>query len=305
VADKAREGLLYGIAAYVLWGVVPFYFAPLMRMNIRPEEVLAHRVVWSLAFLLPIVSFAGRWRDVHACFQKPSIVGLLFVSALLIAANWLVYILCVANGRITHASLGYYLTPLVSVLLGRLVFRERLRLWQSVAVALATGGVVYLVVAGKEFPWLGLTLAFSFGFYGLVRKQVPVDGLVGLSMETLLLAPITFAFIITWAFQGTLAFATQSRSLDLLIALGGVVTAAPLLCFGQAARRLSLTTLGFLQFLSPSLQLVFAVTLFGEPFTRERGISFLLIWSAVALFAFDSWRGHRQTHAELEPVTET
>ena len=138
-----------------------------------------------------------------------------------------------------------------------------------------------------------------------MRKQVPVDGLVGLSVETLLLAPIALGFVIAWAVQETLAFGTQSRGLDVLIACGGVVTAAPLLCFGQAARRLSLTTLGFLQFLSPSLQLVLAVTFFGEPFTRERGISFLLIWSAVALFAFDSWRGHRQTHAELEPVTET
>jgi len=305
VTDKAREGLLYGIAAYVLWGVVPFYFAPLMRMDVRPEEILTHRVVWTLVFLLPIVSFAGRWRDVRACFQKASVFGPLFVSAFLIAANWLVYILCVANEKIVHASLGYYLTPLVNVLLGRLFFRERLRLWQSIAVALAAGGVAYLVFAADEFPWLGLTLAFSFGFYGLVRKQVPVDGLVGLSVETLLLAPITFGFIIAWAFQGTLAFGTQSRSLDVLIALGGVVTAAPLLCFGQAARRLPLTTLGFLQFLAPSLQFVAAVTFFGEPFTRERAVSFLLIWSAVALFAFDSWRGHRQTHAELEPVTET
>lgn len=303
--DKTREGLLYGIAAYALWGVVPFYFAPLMRLDVRSEEILAHRVVWSLAFLLPIVSFAGRWGDVRTCFRKPLVSGLLFMSALLIAANWLVYILCVAMEKIVHASLGYYLTPLVSVVLGRIFFRERLRFWQTIAVGLATGGVAYLVFAADEFPWLGLTLAFSFGFYGLVRQQVPVDGLVGLSVETLLLAPIALGCLVAWGLGDRLAFGTQSRGLDALIACGGVVTAAPLLCFGQAARRLSLTTLGFLQFMSPSLQLVLAVAFFGEPFTRERGVSFLLIWSAVALFAFDSWRGHRQTHAELEPVTET
>ena len=305
MADKAREGLLYGVAAYVLWGLVPFYFAPLMRFEIPPGEVLAHRVVWSFAFLIPILSLAGRWRDVGACLRRRSLVLGLFISALLIAANWLVYILCVEANKIVHASLGYFLTPLVSVLLGLLFFRERLRPAQGIALVLAASGVAVLIFVAGEFPWLGLTLAFSFGFYGLVRKKVPVDGLVGLSVETLLLMPISLGFLMAWGLEGRLAFGTRSRGLDLLIACGGAVTAMPLLCFGQAAHRLSLTTIGFLQYLSPSLQFLFAVAFFGEPLTPERVGSFLLIWSAVGLFAFDSWRAYRREHRDIEIITET
>ena len=304
MTDKTREGLLYGIGAYGLWGIVPFYFAPLMKL-VRAEEFIAHRVVWSLVFLAPILAMTGRWRDVQACWRRRQTVLMLLLSALFIAGIWAVYILCVAQGIIVHASLGYFLTPLVNVVLGTIFFGERLRVAQGLAVVVATSGVATLILMAGEFPWLGLSLALSFGFYGLVRKQVPVDGLVGLSVETMVLAPIALGLLIYWKVTDTLAFGTESRGLDLLIACSGVVTAVPLLCFGQATRRLSLTTLGFFQYLSPSLQFVLAVTVFDEPFTWQRGVSFALIWAAVALFVVDSWQAYRREHRETAPVTET
>lgn len=303
MVGKTREGLLYGIGAYGLWGIVPFYFKPLMGL-VRPDEVLAHRIVWSLAFILPILWLTGRWRAVRTCLLQRELFLLLLASAILIAVNWYVYVLCVAWDIIVHASLGYFLTPLVNVLLGRLFFGERLRPWQALAGLVAAGGVVNLMIAAGEFPWLGLVIAFSFGCYGLVRKKAPVDGLVGLSVETLLLTPVALGALVLWALNGSLDFATHSRGLDLLIACSGPVTALPLVCFGQAARRLSLTTLGFFQYLSPSLQFLIAVTVYGEDFRLARVVSFVLIWAAVAVFVFDSWRAYRTGQRPAEPVTE-
>lgn len=301
--DKTREGLLYAIGAYGLWGIVPLYFKPLTD-QVRPEEVLAHRIVWSLVCLLPILWLAGRWPALKDCLRDRPTFALLFVSAILIAANWYFYVLCVAWNIIVHASLGYLLTPLVNVLLDRLFFGRRLRALQLLAAALATGGVATMIVAAGEFPWLGLVIAGSFGFYALVRKKTPVDGLVGLSVETLVLTPIALGFLVCWGATEALTFGVQSRGLDLLIACGGPVTAVPLLCFGQAARRLSLTTLGFFQYLSPSLQFVLAVAVYGEDFRPARVASFTLIWVAVGLFAYDSWRAYRQGQREQEVVPE-
>jgi len=303
VTGKTREGLLYGIGAYGLWGIVPFYFKPLMGL-VRADEVLAHRIVWSLAFILPILWLTGRWRAVRTCLRQRELLLLLLASAILIAINWYVYVLCVAWDIIVHASLGYFLTPLVNVLLGRLFFGERLRPLQALAGLVAACGVINLMVAAGEFPWLGLVIAFSFGFYGLVRKKAPVDGLVGLSVETLLLFPVALVALVVWALVGSLEFAAYSRSLDLRIACSGPVTALPLVCFGQAARRLSLTTLGFFQYVSPSLQFLIAVTVYGEDFGPARIVSFVLIWTAVAVFVFDSWRAYRAGQRPAEPVTE-
>ena len=303
MTTKTREGLLYAIGAYGLWGVVPFYFEPLTKL-VRPEEVFAHRIVWSLVFIVPILWLTGRWRAVRTCLRQREILLLLLLSALLIAINWYVYVLCVAWHIIVHASLGYFLTPLVNVLLGRLFFGERLRPLQALAGLVAAGGVVNLMVAAGEFPWLGLIIAFSFGVYGLVRKKAPVDGLVGLSVETLLLTPIALGALIVWGLQGSLVFGVQARALDIAIVCSGPITALPLACFGQAARRLSLTTLGFFQYLSPSLQFMIAVAVYGEDFRPARIASFVLIWSAVALFVFDSWRAYRAGQRAAEPVTE-
>jgi chloramphenicol-sensitive protein RarD len=256
-------------------------------------EVLAHRVVWTLIFLAAIVTIAGRWRELAACFRSPLLLVALAASSLLIAANWFVYLLCVEQRRIVHASLGYFLTPLVSVMLGMIVFRERLRRLQALALVLAVAGVARLLVEADDVPWLGLTLALLFGLYSLVRKVAPVDGLLGLSVETILLLPIAVIFLLLWHQQEALTFGTVSVGLDVFIAAGGIVTAVPLMCFGQAARRLPLTTLGFLQYLSPSLQFLLGVA-FGEPFTAARATCFGLIWAALALFSYDSWRAGRR-----------
>jgi chloramphenicol-sensitive protein RarD len=300
--DKTREGLVYALACYVLWGLVPLYFRPLVDRVPSPEEILAHRIIWSLAFLAIILTFAQRWGDVALCLRTRTLFFALTLSSLFIVANWYVYLVCVASERITHASLGYFLTPLVSVLLGMVVFRERPRPLQWVALALALAGVGRLLLEADDLPWLGLTLAVSFGLYGLVRKLAPVDGLIGLSVETIILMPVALGYLLFWASAGKLTFGNQSLATDVLIASGGVVTALPLLCFGQAARRLPLTTLGFFQYLSPSLQFALAL-IFGEPLTAARSVCFGLIWAALAVFSFDSWRTARQPDpAEAEPI---
>jgi chloramphenicol-sensitive protein RarD len=290
--NTAREGLLYGLGAYVSWGLVPLYFSPLSR-HVPPGEILAHRVVWTLVFLAVIITAAGRWGDLARCLRSRKLLLALTLSAFLIAANWFVYILCVAWGRIVHASLGYFLNPLVSVLLGMIVFRERLRGLQVFALLLAVAGVVRLLFEADDLPWLGLTLAFSFGFYGLVRKLAPVDGLIGLSVETIVLTPLALTFLLALQALGQLTFGNVSAGTDALIACSGVITAIPLLCFGQAARRLPLSTLGFLQYLSPSIQFGLAIAL-GEPITSARLTCFGLIWAALVVFSLDSWRNARR-----------
>ncbi len=282
----SRDGLLYGLAAYGLWGLVPVYFKAVAHVS--PFEVLAHRVVWSVVFLAAVVTLLRRWPDLGRCLRRPRLMTALFVSAVLIAVNWLVYIHGVGTGRIVHTSLGYYITPLVNVLLGLLVFRERMRPTQWAALGLATAGVLILVFAAGELPWIALCIAASFGLYGLVRKKAAVDSLVGLTVETLVLLPAALVALAFWASVGTLAWGTADRTTDLLLASSGVVTAVPLLCFGRAARRLPLSTLGFLQYLAPSLQFLQAVFLYDEPFTRERLVSFGCIWTALVLYSLDS-----------------
>jgi len=292
VRDRTREGLLYALGAYGCWGLVPLYFRPLMQ-RVPPDEVLVHRVIWSLVFLALVITWAGRWRELAACFRAGGLLAALTISSALIAANWYVYILCVKQERIVHASLGYFVTPLVSVLLGMIVFRERLRPLQWLALGLAVAGVARLLLEADDVPWLGLTLALSFGTYGLVRKLAPVDGLLGLTVETIVLTPIAVAALLYWQMDGTLVFGNDSLGVDALIAAGGVVTAIPLLCFGQAARRLRLSTLGFFQYLAPSLQFVLGI-LFGEPFTSARAVCFAFIWAGLAAFSYDSWRYARR-----------
>lgn len=287
-----REGLLYGLAAYGWWGLVPLYFDAVR--TVPPREVLAHRVVWSVLFLALLLTLAGRWPELRRCFRSPRVLTALAVSAALIAVNWFVYIYSVVTRQITQASLGYFITPLVSVLLGLVFFRERLRPWQWLAVGLVAGGVGLMTLAADTFPWIALCLAFSFGFYGLLRKTLPVDGVVGLAVETLLLLPPAVGYLIYLGREGQLTLGSRGVGLDALLALGGVVTTVPLVCFVQAARRLPLSTLGFLQYLSPTLQLVLAVTLYGEAMGPDRLGSFVLIWTALGLFTWDSVRAYQK-----------
>ena len=303
---KTREGVVYGLAAYGLWGLVPLYFV--LLKEIWAVELLAHRVLWSALFLAALVLVSGRWDAVSRCFRTARLLLPLSITALLIAANWLVYIFSVNLERIAEASLGYYITPLVSVLIGMAAFRERLRPLQWLALAVAAIGVALMVRSVGEAPWIALTLAVSFGFYGAIRKKVPVDGLTGLTVESCLLVPVGLIYIVCAAYDGSAMVAFDKLGFFTLVALSGVVTAIPLLCFGQAARRLPLSTLGFLQYLAPSIQLGVAVCVFHEQ-PRFGWWDFALIWIALAIFSVDSLLAQRtpapRAAADLTPEPRT
>ncbi len=285
-----RQGIVYGLLSYGLWGLVPLYFKQLSAVSAL--EVLMHRMIWCALFLSIIVTLARRWGDVIRVARTPKLFGLLVLSAFLIAYNWWQYIRCVEGGEIVQASLGYFITPLLSVLIGLIFLGEKMRPLQWLALGVATAGCVWLIVASGQVPLMGLSLAVSFSLYSVVRKKTPVDGLLGLMMETLVLTPMAIVFLAYWHSDGTLVFGSGDRPLDLLIAASGIVTALPLLAFGQAARRLPLSSLGFLQFFSPTIQFLIAVLVFGEPFDRDRAIGFAIIWLGVIAFLVDLWRAH-------------
>jgi chloramphenicol-sensitive protein RarD len=301
VRERTAAGLLYGLAAYGLWGIMPLYFGA-VTPPVGPAELLAQRIVWCFVLLVVVLTLLRRWPDFGRCLRCRRNAGLLVISSGLVAVNWLVYLHGVSTGRIVQTSLGYFINPLFSMLLGVVFFRERLRPWQAVAVLLATVGVVYHVRALAEWPWIALVLAGSFGLYGLVRKVVPVDALVGLTVETLVLLPAAVGFLVWQAAVGSNVFGRQGLRIDLLVLASGVVTAVPLACFGAAARRLPLSTLGFIQYLAPSMQLGLAVARFGEPFTPEHAISFGFIWAGLALFTVESLLARRQPEIPPEMV---
>jgi chloramphenicol-sensitive protein RarD len=306
-ADSARTraGLFYALAAYGMWGIVPLYFKSLPA-NCPAKEMVAQRVLWSAIVLAIVLTALRRWPDFRAAFRSRRTLLMLFTSAYLVAANWLVYIYSTFKGEITQASLGYFILPLVNVVVGLLFFGERLRLAQAIALAIAAGGVVFMTVAQGKLPWIGLTLAFSFAFYGIVRKVVPVDGVVGLSVETVLLAPTAIVLIFIWERAGEMSFGHGNANGDMLIALSGIVTTMPLICFAQAVRRVSLVTIGVIQYLSPSLQLLVAVLFYKEEFTVNHQISFGLIWTGLAIYVVDVIRSvaKRKSSLAQEPVPE-
>ncbi len=299
--QSSRGGLASGLVAYILWGLVPIYFKALG--DVRPIEILANRVLWSVVFLALLLTVVRGWPDLLRCLRSRALVPLLLTSSVLIAANWFVYIYAVATDRIMQTSLGYYVTPLVSVLLGMVFYGERLRPWQWAALALAVAGVLYLALDGGEWPWIALCLALSFGLYGLLRKKAAVSTLTGLSLETAALLPAAIAALAWWGHEGTLALGHIDRRTDALLAASGAITAVPLLFFGLAARRLRLSTLGFLQYIAPSLQFLQAALFFDEPFTPARQVSFGLIWAALAIYSVDSVLAYRRRTTE-EPALE-
>lgn len=287
-ASIDRRGLMLAIGAYAIWGVLPLYFHILT--GVPALQVLAHRVVWSVLLLVGIVVALKRGGAMLAAARGRTLL-LLVASATLIAINWLVYIWAVQHGHVLEASLGYFINPLVNVALGILVLGERLRKWQGIAIGIAAAGVVLMAASGGGSIWISLTLAASFALYGLLRKVAAIDALGGLTIETLLLAPICIAWLAYSVSQGTTGFG-QSLRLDALILLAGVVTATPLLMFAAAARRMPLSTLGLIQYLAPTLQFAVALLL-GEPLRPVHFIVFPLIWAGCALYAWDSLRATR------------
>ncbi len=280
------QGFFLALAAYFWWGLTPLYFREIAAA--QPIEVMSHRVIWSVVLLAVLLLARKRWAEVQETFRNPRIWGWLLVSALLVAVNWLIFIWAIASGKLVEASLGYYINPLVNVLLGVAVLGERLKMVQAFAVGLAALAVGYLTYVGGQFPWIALTLGFTFGFYGLIRKRLPVGAQVGLFAETAMVAPIAIGFLVWGEIKGENVFLSKGWDFDLLLMLAGVVTTVPLVCFAAAARRLNYSTLGIIQYVGPTVNLLLAVFLFGEAFTRVHGISFGVIWFAVAIYSGQS-----------------
>ena len=292
---RRRAGLLFGLGAYLLWGVMPLYFKALAHVSAL--EIVAHRVIWSLAFLAALATIWRRWPAIRAALATGRVLTTLIVTTLLIGINWLTFIYAVVSGHVLEGSLGYYLNPLVNVLLGVVLLKERLTRAQAFATFLAGAGVAVLAAGAGSGLWISLTLASSFALYGFLRKVVAVDSLEGLTIETAILAPFAMGWLLWLSRQGGSAFAAVSLSTDLLLVLGGAVTAIPLLMFTAAARRLPYSTLGFLQYIAPSLQFLLAVLAFGEPLTTAHIVCFAAIWTALAIFSFEGFRSARRERA--------
>ena len=286
--DENSQGIVYGVSAYMLWGCFPLFFA--LFDGVPAYEILVHRIVWSCVFLTLLITLMRRWAPVVNALAHPRRLGRVAGCAVLIALNWGVYIYSVETHHVLQASLGYFLTPLINVALGMLILRERMARLQGVAVALAVVGILVQLVLLGTIPWIAVILALSFGTYGLLRKQVLLDGLSGLFVETLLLLPLALLALAAMAQLELSHFTQDARTLMLLLA-SGVFTAVPLLAFAGAARRLRLATLGFLMYINPSMQFLIAVFVFKEAISSVQLASFALIWLALLLYSWSAWRG--------------
>ena len=288
MGSELRTGLLAALAAYLLWGTLPLYFRALG--HIQPDEMLAHRILWSVPTGLAMVALARSWTTLRALITLRQLAWL-GLSASLIGLNWMIYIWAVSVERVAEASLGYYINPLVSVLLGRLMFSERLRLAQWVSVAIAGIGVVVLTLVLGYLPWVALALCFSFAFYGAIRKKIGVDGRAGFVVEAVILAPLAALWLGHLVGSGQTGLMGEGGWDPLLLIASGPITAIPLICFTVAARRLQFSTIGMMQYLAPTLQFLVAVLVFGEPFTHAHAVAFGFIWLALIIFTTDSLVG--------------
>ena len=290
------------MAAYGLWGLIPLYFKAVA--SVASPEVLAHRALWSFLLLAVIVYLVGRWGEILGKLRDRKLLGILALNAFFIAANWLMFIYAVSTGQVVQASLGYFINPLVSVLLGVVFLHERLRPYQVLSILLAACGVLVLTWLVGEVPWVALTLAGTFALYGLMRKLTPVDGLMSVTVETLFMTPFALLYLGYLASAGNL---TGSRPPTIgLLMLSGPVTTVPLLFFAAAARRLPLSTLGILHYLTPTLQFLVAVLVFDEPFSTPQMISFACIWTALGIFTADSFHAARRSRlATAELIVES
>jgi chloramphenicol-sensitive protein RarD len=287
-AGSHRGGLPYALAAYTIWGFVPLFFK--LLESVPAVEVLAQRIIWSLPLCFLIMVFRRQITGYLAALRDPRVLRMLLASALLIAVNWLVYIFAIFTGHVLAASLGYYLNPLINVMLGMLFLGERLGRLQLVAVVIAGIGGAILLAGALDTLWISLTLALTFGFYGLIRKIVPVGSLPGLAIETTLLMPLALAAAGWYLWVGDGRGFGADSSISLLLMAGGIVTAVPLLLFATAARRMSYAALGFAQYLAPTLQFLLGLFAFHEPLKPVQLACFVLIWISIAVFSFDMWR---------------
>ena len=298
---KAQSsGLASTLGAYLIWGVSPIFWKQLT--DVSAGQLLAHRIVWCAVLLALLLASLRRWGEIRAVLSSRTAVVTLLATAVCVSINWLLYLWAVLSDRILQASLGYYINPLLTVLLALVFLGEKLSRAQWISVGLAAVGVGVLTVSVGSLPWLSLALAASFGIYGLLRKRVEAEAAVGQLIETSFLAPIALGFLVMTQARGEGVFGTRGAGFDLLLVLSGLITAAPLLLFAHGVRRLRLSTVGFLQYLAPTLQFLLAVLVYREPFGRAQLIAFLFIWAALALFSHDVGRRWRQERMARSPA---
>jgi chloramphenicol-sensitive protein RarD len=291
VATDIRAGSLFAVAAFGFWGLSPVYFK--LLPHVPPVEILAHRVLWSVFFGALFVTLTQAWPAVRAALADPPALRALALTAALVSSNWLIYIYAVVNDQVMATSLGYYINPLVNVLLGMMFLGERLGRGRALAVVLAAAGTASLAFELRGLPWISLSLAFTFGFYGLIRKRLGLPPLAALFVETLLLAPLALLVLAWFGLRGASAFGSDLRT-TLLLVLAGPVTLLPLLWFAEAARRLPLITVGFFQYLAPTLTFLLATLVYGETFTAAWAITFVLIWSGLAVFTIEGLKARER-----------
>ena len=299
--EKGRSdtvfGVVYAAGAFFIWGISPIYWKALRA--VPAFEIILHRIVWSFFFLVPVILVMRRWKDFVDALKNYRILLILLFTALIISGNWLLYIWAVNHDHLLQASLGYYISPLVNVVLGMIFLKERLRPPQILAVLLAAAGVLYLTIYYGEFPWIALTLAVSFGLYGLIRKTAPVGSLAGLTVETLLVSIPALVYLFYLDSQGAGTIFRVSLKLDLLLMGCALATAIPLLFFTLGARRLYLSTVGLLQYIAPTCMFLMAVLLFHEPFVKAQVVTFIFIWTALVIYSTDSIRYYKRQEQNL------
>jgi len=286
--DRTTQGVYFALAANIFWGIVPIYFKWIDHVS--PLEILAHRIVWALILLICILAYTGDLKELRGSIAR---LPTLFLTAMLLMINWLVFIYAIVNQNITETSLGYFINPLVSVFLAVLFLQERLRRMQWVAIVIATAGIAIQLILFGHMPWLALGLAFSFGFYGLLRKNLGLHAIAGLAIEILIVAPFALAYIAWIAHRQTMNFG-DDIDIDLLLMLGGFVTSFPLLCFAAAVTRLPLSVIGMLQYIAPTISLMIALLVYNEEFGTDRLVTFGCIWVALMLFTAEAWIHNKQ-----------
>ncbi len=299
--DQDRiAGLAAALGAFCIWGLAPLYFK--LLGHVGADEIIAHRVIWSMAFLAIVLVARDRRQLIARIRVDRRVLAALMISAILIAINWLVFVYAINTNRVLSTSLGYFINPLVNVLLGMLIFRERLGRLQTIAVVLAFIGTAWMTVRVGRFPWIALMLAFSFALYGVVRKKTDVGPLIGLFWETLLMTPLALLWLFWLDRRGMLVFDFGSGGEAALLAGTGLVTLVPLVLFATGVRRLNLSTIGLMQYLAPSMTFVLAVFLFDEPFTSDHAVTFACVWTALILFTIAGWRHYRRARIPTREV---
>ena len=291
-ADQSKSGVINAICAYSLWGLAPLYFK--LLESVPATEILVHRIVWSFVLLVIVVLAMGHWRKVQQIVRTPKTFFWLLGTAIVLAINWLVFIWAVNNNHILEASLGYFINPLFSIALAMIFLGERLSKWQIIAMFLACAGVLLQLISLGTIPYVAIALATSFGIYGLLRKKMPVDSVPGLLIESAWMLPIGIAY---WLFF--MESSSSNMLINLILLAAGLVTTAPLLFFTGAAKRLTLTTLGFFQYIGPSIMFIVAIVIFNEEIIFEKLLTFLFIWTALLIYSVDSLRKYKKNKKKI------